>query len=122
MGKRPITVTGAPASSTDPSTWSTLASVRRSKAGDGIGVMLGDGLACYDLDHCLDADGQVVSEEARRILDTVNSIHTEVSMSGDGLHLFVRAPESRGVNTPGVEFYSRARFIAVTGRAWAPTT
>ena len=39
-------------------------------------------------------------------------------MSGDGLHLFVDAPEAPGTKQPGVEFYSRARFIAVTGNRW----
>lgn len=120
VGKRPVTVTGRPGSSTDQGTWSTFAAVQRSRAGDGIGVMLGDGLACYDLDHCLE-DG-VLSECAQQVLAEVDPIYTEVSMSGTGLHVFVRAPEGKAVRTEGVEFYSRARFIAVTGHRWEPVT
>jgi len=116
-GKRPITTTGAPASSTDPESWSTFAKVKRSTVGNGLGVMLGGGLACYDFDHCL-ADGRLVGAEAAEVLRRLSSFYIEVSMSGDGLHAFVRAPERPGTKRPGVEFYSRARFIAVTGRRW----
>lgn len=114
VGKRPVMVSGKPASSTDPGTWSSFAAVQRG-AGDGFGVMLGGGLACWDLDHCLEG-GRVASEAARRVLAEVVPVWTEVSMSGDGLHVFVLAPEQKAVREPGVEFYSRARFIAVTGR------
>src|SRR5690606_14681874 len=62
--KRPITRDGRPASSTDPSTWSTYREAARSKAGDGLGFVLGDGIACLDIDHCLDGQGRP-SEEAR---------------------------------------------------------
>jgi primase-polymerase (primpol)-like protein len=114
-GKRPITVDGRSASSTDPRTWTTFAAVQRG-SGDGFGIMLGDGLACYDLDHCL-TDGEL-SDQAAEILARLSPIYTEVSMSGDGLHIFLAAPEAPGYKRPGVEFYSRARFIAVTGRRW----
>lgn len=50
-GKRPIMCDGSPASSTDSSTWASYSEVMRSKAGDGYGIMLGDGLACWDFDH-----------------------------------------------------------------------
>ena len=116
-GKRPITLTGRAASSTDPATWSTFAEASTSKAGDGLGIMLGDGLACFDLDHCLN-DGKLTDPRAAVLLRTVRPIYTEVSMSGDGLHLFVRAPEAPGYKRDGIEFYSRARFIAVTGLRW----
>lgn len=116
-GKRPITLSGRPASSTDSATWSSFVEVNASAAGDGIGIMLGDGLACFDLDHCL-TNGKVTDPEAAEVLRTVRPIYAEVSMSGDGLHLFVRAPEGSGTKRPGVEFYSRARFIAVTGNRW----
>ena len=111
-------VDGRPASSTDPGTWTTFAAVQRG-AGDGFGIMLGDGLACYDLDHCL-VDGKLanLTPRATDVLRRVKPHYAEVSMSGDGLHLFVEAPEQPGTKQAGVEFYSRARFIAVTGRRW----
>ena len=121
-GKRPITVTGRAASSTDPSTWSTFAEVQASSAGDGFGVMLGGGLGCHDLDHALE-DG-VLKPWAREVLDGITErvLFAEVSMSGEGLHVFVDAPEGPGSKRPvgdgGHEFYSRGRFIRVTLDKW----
>lgn len=109
-GKRPIRVDGSPASSTDPSTWSTYRDVKRSTAGDGYGIMLGGGVGCYDLDH-------VTDEEAHAFLATVTEpiIFVERSISGDGVHVFVGADESKGWRRGGVEKYTRDRFIRVTG-------
>lgn len=112
-GKRPIRCDGTPASSVNPATWSTLAAVRESTAGDGFGVMLGGGLGCYDLDHV--TDGQV-----RAFLASVGEpvVMIERSMSGEGAHVFIRADESPGwkrtVDGVSVERYTRARFIRTT--------
>lgn len=118
-GKRPITVTGSPASSTDRSTWSTLHAVQQSTAGDGLGIMLGDGLGCYDLDHCF-VDGEL-TEQAQAHLDAISEpiVMAERSMSGSGLHVFVLAPEAPGTRRPGIERYTRARFIRVTGEIFS---
>lgn len=76
--------------------------------------MLGGGLACWDLDHCL--EGGVLAPWASEVLASIGSpLWVERSMSGTGLHVFVEAPEGPGRRRGGVEFYSRARFIAVTG-------
>lgn len=109
-GKRPITVAGMPASTTDSATWSSFAEVQKSTAGDGFGVMLGGGIGCYDLDH-------VSEDEARSFLATVQEpvLYVEWSMSGDGVHIFVEAPEARGWRRGGVERYTRERFIRMTG-------
>lgn len=114
-GKRPIMCDGRPASSTDSATWATLREVRASAAGDGLGIMLGAGLACWDLDHCL--DGDTLTGSARTTLADIDSpLWIEWSVSGTGLHVFVLAPEEKGWRLHGVEFYSRSRFIRVTGR------
>lgn len=105
---------GAPASSTNSGTWSTHADAMRSSVGDGFGVMLGGGLACWDLDHCL--EGDVLAPWAADVLASIDSpLWVERSMSGTGLHVFVVAPEGKGWRRDGVEFYSVGRFIAVTG-------
>lgn len=109
QGKRPTQVDGSPASSTDPSTWTSYDRVK----GKPHGFMLGGGIGCWDLDGCL-VDG-VLSDEARAILDAADPIWCEISMSGKGLHIFVKADEAPGRRDGGVEFYSRSRFIAVTG-------
>lgn len=113
-GKRPIQPDGIPASSTDPGTWSSFAAVQ-SGVGDGFGVMLGDGLGCYDLDS-------VTDEQARAFIATVREpvLFVERSMSGNGVHVFIEAAEGIGwkrtINGISVERYSRARFIRVTGK------
>lgn len=106
----PVTPTGSSASTTDPSTWSAYRDVR-----DGPhGIMLGDGLGCYDLDH-------VTDDEARAFIASIPEpvVYAERSMSGDGVHVFIVAPESKGwrrvIDGVHVERYSRARFIRVTG-------
>ena len=114
-GKRPIMPCGSSASSTDPATWSRFSDVQAG-AGDGFGVMLGGGLGCYDIDHCI-VDG-MLEGWARQALDGIPEpvVFTEVSMSGTGLHVFVRAGESPGTRRGNVERYTRARFIRVTGK------
>lgn len=119
-GKRPIRVDGSPASSTLSASWTSFANVQTG-AGDGFGVMLGGGLACFDLDHVIDRGG--LKKWAADYVSSIDYpvVFAEVSKSGEGLHVFVEAPEQRGrrLKVPGgeVEFYSRARFIRCTGNA-----
>lgn len=117
-GKRPITTSGAPASSTDSATWTSYAAVQRSAAGDGIGFVLGEGIGCLDLDHCL-VDGKPTAE-CEAFLATLPDTYIEVSPSGDGLHVWGFLPEGPGtrrvVGGVSVERYSVGRYITVTGR------
>ena len=117
--KVPLTVAGAPASSTDPRTWATFTEAQCSDAGVGMGFVLnGDGIGCYDLDHVL--TGGVLSPGARAFIDSVAYFYAEVSPSGDGVHLWVHAPAGRGwkrtVDGVSVEFYTQGRYMTVTGR------
>lgn len=114
-GKRPVMPCGRAASSTDPGTWARYEDVQAG-AGDGYGVMLG-GLACIDLDNCL--MGGELSPFAKRIVEMNAGAYVEVSVSGNGLHIFGEFSEVSGIRRSGFEFYSRARFIRVTGRIWA---
>lgn len=113
-GKRPITPTGTPASSTNPSTWCSFDEVQQG-AGDGYGVMLGGGLGCYDLDNALE-DG-AVKPWAREIIESIEEpiVYVEKSVSGRGLHVFVELAGQRGtrrsVGDGSVEKYSYGRFI-----------
>lgn len=113
-GKRPVTIEGAPASSTNSATWSSHCDVVTSSAGDGFGVMLGGGLGCYDFDDCF-TGGRLdssVGEFIDRIPEKV--LLVERSVSGRGLHVFMEAAESRGSRSAGVERYTRDRFIRMT--------
>mgnify|MGYP001945797877 CR=1 FL=1 len=117
--KVPITPDGRPASSTDPRTWSTYREAARSKSGDGLGYVLGAGIACLDLDNCLDERGRP-DARARAILARVPGAYVEVSPSGRGLHVWGRAPEQRGRRHRGYEVYSVGRYITVTGNVYQP--
>lgn len=113
-GKRPIQPAGIPASSTDSATWSTFSAVQQG-AGDGLGVMLGQGLGCYDLDKCLDED--VVAPWAREYIAGIEEevVFVERSVSGRGLHLFFRSnSEVKADYSGGGEKYTRHRFIRLT--------
>ncbi|MDV9170934.1 hypothetical protein R6V09_12410 [Streptomyces sp. W16] len=112
---------GRPASSTDPSCWSSYQAAQSSTAGVGAGFVLaeGDGLVCIDLDHALDEQGRP-RPWARRILDALPATYTEISRSGEGLHIFGTALSRPGrkvrrADGTAVEWYTRGRFIAVTG-------
>ncbi|MFE9810694.1 bifunctional DNA primase/polymerase [Streptomyces sp. NPDC005548] len=124
--KVPLTVGGSTASSTDPSTWSRYSDAAGSTTGCGLGFVLdGDGLVCLDLDHCLDADGELAGW-ARNILDAARDTWAEVSVSGDGLHLwgYGELPHGRRITVDGggsVELYGDGRYIAVTGRTFGGT-
>lgn len=113
-GKRPITPAGTPASSTNPSTWCSFAEVQQG-AGDGYGIMLGDGLGCYDLDNALE-DG-AVKPWARDVIDSIEEpiVYVEKSVSARGLHVFIQLPEQKGtrraVGDGSFEKYSYGRFI-----------
>lgn len=117
--KVPLTAGGHAASSTDPTTWSTYEAVNASTVGAGVGFVLnGDGIGCYDLDHCFD-DGQL-TEAARRFLRSKDGFYAEVSPSGDGVHLWVHAESQPGwkrtIDGLHVEFYTRGRYLTVTGK------
>lgn len=116
-GKRPIQVNGRAASSTDPRTWSSFAEVQTG-AGDGFGVMLGDGLGCIDLDNCF--TGDKLEPWAAQILKKETPAYIERSISGNGLHVFIRTPEGPGRKIGNIERYSRARFIRMTGHEYRP--
>lgn len=124
--KRPLTVFGGAASVTDPRTWASYAAVRDSSVGAGMGIVLGDGLGCLDLDEALDAAGRI-KHWAQEVLEGYadDSILTEVSVSGRGLHVFLPMSEGPGKRIRDgerkIEIYSRDRYIAVTGKLWGAT-
>lgn len=116
--KVPKQVNGRNASSTSPRTWASFSEVFESSVGDGVGFVLnGDGIVCVDLDHCLDARGVVTSPTARRVLELAGDTFVEVSLSGDGLHVWGRSSVPvGGCVGDGVEVYGTGRYIAVTGQ------
>lgn len=115
--KRPRTLAGSLASSTDPETWSTRAALARHT---NIGYVLGEGVGCIDLDHCLIAGKPTPA--AREYLTRYPRHYIEISPSGDGLHIWGTAAEAPGtkrtVNGLSVETYTTGRYITVTGKVF----
>lgn len=120
--KRPIQPDGRPASSTNAATWTTHDQVATG-AGNGYGFMLGDGVVCIDLDHALTDSGP--TDTAQAILAATTGAWAEVSTSGTGIHIFGAGFERAGhkftaADGTGVEVYTRARFIRMTGKTYRP--
>ncbi len=122
--KMPQTVDGAPASSTNASTWATFDDVCDTLimgGFDGIGVVLGEGLHGIDLDDCRDPATGALSELAKEVLVQVDG-YAEVSPSGTGLKIFARTnlDGSRTKKEVGVELYCDGRYFTVTGHVTSP--
>jgi len=120
--KIPLTVAGRYASSTKSSTWAAYEQCAKSTVGVGLGYVLGDGIGCWDFDHCI-TDG-VLAGWAREFIEAIDApLLIEVSQSGEGVHVFVKAPEGPGRKIRNgercIEFYSTGRYIAVTGNRLA---
>lgn len=115
--KVPLQVSGEPASSTDPATWSTWERVRASRVGVGPGFVLnGDGIVCVDLDHCL--DGDALEPWAEEVVGLAGDTFIERSPSGDGLHIWGFGRIGRGMRRGRIEAYGNGRYVAVTGNAF----
>jgi len=122
--KAPLTTAGKAASSTDSTTWSTHAEVKRSTSGVGIGFVLnGDGIVCLDLDHCI--SGKNLDPAVAQLLRSLPDTYIEISPSGHGLHVWGRGhlPAGRRTKVDGVpvEAYGTGRYITVTGKRWSKT-
>jgi primase-polymerase (primpol)-like protein len=97
---------------------------KASTVGAGLGFVLGDGVGCIDLDHCL-VNG-VPTDAATEVLAAYPGNYVEVSPSGDGLHIWGSAepePGTRRVEDGlSVERYSTGRYITVTGSVFRAGT
>ena len=105
---------------TNPAHWSTYQVAKTSRYGDGLGFVLnGDGIVCIDLDHCI--EGGQVNAEAQALLDSLPETYSEISPSGNGLHVWGYAKMDSGRrftrNGLSVEIYPSGRYITMTGKA-----
>jgi len=110
------------AKTNDLRTWGTFKQAIQAVkdyAGKGVGFVTveDDGYVLIDLDKIIDDDGHIDSE-AQIIIDKLDS-YTEVSQSGHGIHIIVRAnkPSSR-CRKDWVEIYETGRYFAMTGELW----
>jgi putative DNA primase/helicase len=122
--------TGGKASSTNPATWAPFQDAMDAyeRGGyDGLGYVFSDQdpYTGVDLDNCRDPATGAIEPKAQAIVDRLDS-YTEVSPSGTGVHIIVKAKVPPGGNrrdvewrpgVPGViEMYDHARFFTMTGQ------
>ena len=114
-----------PAKSNDPKTWTSFKEVvRHLRHVDGIGFMLGDGFSGVDLDKCRDPQTGHINDQAMQIINELRS-YTEVSPSGTGVKILVKAEKPQGRCRIGnFEMYSESRYFTITGHhlEGTPTT
>ena len=109
----------SPASSTNPTTWSTFQEATMSVKGgnyDNIGFVFNDnGVVGIDIDDGRDEDG-FLSPIAVDIISMCKS-YTEKSRSGRGFHILVKGtlPFKGKNNLKGVEIYKQSRYFIMTG-------
>ncbi|MDZ7801653.1 MAG: phage/plasmid primase, P4 family [Trueperaceae bacterium] len=107
------------AASDNPDTWTTLDEAAAAlRPGWGLGIMFRpeDDIMGVDIDHGRDPDTGELFDEARDIVETLNS-YTEVSPSGKGIHVLICASlaELHGRRRGRVEMYESGRFFTFTG-------
>jgi putative DNA primase/helicase len=118
--------TGERAKVTDPATWAKYqeavkACKERDYSGLGFAFTSQDDLCGVDLDGCLDPETGEIETWAQEIIEELDS-YTEISPSGRGLHVIVRANLPQGRNRKGrFEAYDRGRYFTVTGKHLAGT-
>ena len=125
--KLPINAaTGGLAMANNPGTWTTYEQAARAVERFGVTgvgfVFAPEGpYTGIDLDDCRHPETGEIAPWARRILDDLAS-YTEVSPSGRGVKLIVRAtlPGGRGrrkkLESGEIEMYSRDRYFTITGQ------
>jgi len=106
-------LTGNGAKSNDPNTWTTYEEAIKNAElfrANGVGFQLGNGYFGVDIDHALD-NTELINE----FTTTLNS-YTEVSQSGEGIHIICEGDLPTGARRKGnIEMYDSQRFFALTG-------
>jgi putative DNA primase/helicase len=110
------------ASSTDPHTWATMdAAAEAMSDADGLGFCIqGSGVIFIDLDHCIDPATGEIAPWAKQIVSEIAS-YTEVSPSGQGLHIYTAGELPSGPRVKEIPFnarleiYDSGRYSTVTG-------
>lgn len=127
--KVPYYVSGAPRAGAqgtpeDIASLSTFAQAfetaqRGGYSGIGLGMVQSNGLVAVDFDDCV-TDGKVMPE----VMAVISGTYCEVSPSGNGVRAFYSGAvrdrkdhNKKGANAFAVEFFCRAGYVTVTGRA-----
>lgn len=112
--------TGYLAKSNDENTWSDFQTALKKYNDEayvdteGLGFMLGNGFFGVDIDHAIGESKELVEE----FVNALQS-YTEVSQSGDGVHIICRGVLPDGARRRGnIEMYDNVRFFALTANLY----
>lgn len=102
----------------DPATWGSFEECCAARC-DGFPLLgfvftSADPYVGVDLDACIDPETNDLNDEARAIVDSIDS-YTEISPRGSGVHLLVRANIARAYKRAGMEIYQSGRYFRMTG-------
>src|SRR5215218_5561384 len=113
--------TGELAAVDRPETWGTYEEAVRASiehGHDGVGFVFTeeDPYGGVDLDKCRDPESGEIEDWARELIEHLGS-YTELSPSGTGVHVIVKAELPPGGRRKGqIELYNSGRFFTVTGQ------
>lgn len=111
--------TGRMASHADPTTWSSFEQVRAvvgNYSGIGFVFSYADPYCGIDLDVKEDTDADTFARQ-KKIFKAMDS-YSELSPSGMGLHIIVKAKVEHGRKRQAVEVYSNLRYFTFTGNVF----
>ena len=115
--------TGDYAESDNPATWTSFENALKYARENGATTVAyaldgKDKIACIDLDRCY-REGEQPSAFVDEILSKCGKTYVELSLSGNGLHIFGKTEgmDLRSFSRDGdLEFYQKEHFIAMTGK------
>lgn len=120
--------TGHSCDVSNPTSWTTFDHAKHiatamAPQGFGAGFVLGynSGIVGADFDNVFDSNGNIAVPNMHDNAGKLDS-YTEVSQSGLGLHVLMRAEFPHGLRHKGVELYGIGRFFAMTGKVYGNRT
>lgn len=91
-------------------------------AGIGFALVAADQIGAFDLDACLDANGDLIPSHSGAAIATkarAAGAYIEVSPSGSGLRILGPCAVADAYSKDGTEFWGEKRFVTVTGNTFA---
>lgn len=122
--KIPYSTTGRKASSTDESTWSTYEEAKEASMNIGIVFTPKKDLLGIDIDHCLNKLTRNIEHDEREKIASLileADTYTEVSPSGEGLHLYLKIDGELTLTSnkrAPFEAYTAGRYFTVTENSY----
>lgn len=117
-------LTGKMASSTDEGTWATYEEAKKKSENVGIVFTPDQKLLGIDIDHCLEKGTNNINHEKRQEIAELiieSNTYTEISPSGEGLHLYFELDKSlvlTGNKSAPYEIYTSGRYFTFTANCY----